>query len=366
MRRMRGEATTWPSDAFAELIERLPLVTYVDGVGSRPRTLYVSPQVEAMLGYPVDAWLDDPDFLFQVLHPDDRDWMRSQRKQRAEDQDTSLEFRVVAKDGRVYRVQSDRVVERDADGVPLHVLGFWFDITERMRLEEELRQALKFEAMGRLAGGVAHDFNNVLLSMRFSAELALQKLERGAAGEAAEAVDEILAVAERASNLTKQLLAFARRQVLTPEILELNGVVADIERMLNRLLAGQVVLDVRRSPFPVHVKIDKGQLEQVIVNLVINARDAMPDGGAVRISVASAGDAAKLTVTDTGSGMDAETIERIFDPFFTTKGGDGTGLGLSTVHGIVTQSDGEIVVRSTPDIGTTFTILLPTAYDQEG
>ncbi|MBV8481108.1 MAG: PAS domain-containing protein [Actinobacteria bacterium] len=353
---MQGEI----GNAFAELVETLPLVTYVDSVDSPPRTLYVSPQIETMLGYPAREWIDDPEFLFRVLHPDDREWMRVQRRQRTEDRDTSLEFRVVAKDGSVYRVQSTRVIERDADGVPVRTLGFWFDITERARLEEELRQALKFEAMGRLAGGVAHDFNNVLLSMRFSSELALQKLERGASSEAAEAVHEILAVAERATNLTKQLLAFARRQVLSPEVLELNDVVSDTERMLERLLAGQVGLEFRRSPFPVHVRIDKGQLEQVIVNLVINARDAMPDGGAVRISVGTDGDAARLVITDTGAGMDAETIERIFDPFFTTKGADGTGLGLSTVHGIVTQSGGHVTVRSTPGIGTTFTILLPT------
>jgi two-component system cell cycle sensor histidine kinase/response regulator CckA len=352
---------------FRELVENLPMVTYVDLPGPVSRTLYVSPQIEEMLGYPAQAWLDDHDLLFKVLHPDDHDRMLVERRGRKEDDDTSLVFRVVSRAGRVYTVQSERVIIRDDAGVPLHILGFWVDITETVRLEEELRQAQKMEAVGRLAGGIAHDFNNLLLAQRGYGELALRRLERGETDLAADDVAEMLVAAERASRLTNQLLAFARRQVLNPEVLDLNAVVSELERMLRRLIGEDISLVARPAAAPVLVRADRGQLEQVIVNLAINARDAMPQGGRLEIAVGvtDGGSSATLEVGDNGIGMDEATVSRIFEPFFTTKDTEGTGLGLATVHGIVNQSGGRISVVSSPGNGATFTIVLPAASAEE-
>ena len=344
-----------------ELVEKLPMVAYVDMLDGR--TLYVSPQVEEMLGYPTEAWLDDPDLLFTVLHPDDVEWVRAERRGHTEEKDSSLVYRVVARSGRVFTVQSERVVVRDDAGAPRYTLGFWADITDRMRIEEELRQAQKLEAVGRLAGGVAHDFNNVLMAQRFSAEIALRQLERGDPATAAAAIAEMLAACESASDLTRQLLAFARRQVLEPEILDLNAVLAGLEQMLRRVIGDDVVLTCRFTRAPLHVSADRSQLEQVVMNLAINARDAMPGGGRLRmgLSVADEGRTAKLTVGDTGIGMDEETASRVFEPFFTTKAANGTGLGLATVHGIVVQTGGRISLRTAPGKGSTFSIVFPTA-----
>ena len=207
-----------PDPLFRELVEKLPMVAYVDTLDGR--TLYVSPQVEEMLEYPAEAWIDDPELLFVVLHPDDVEWVRRERRGHAEEVDSSLVYRVVARSGRMFTVQSERVIVRDDAGVPQYTLGFWVDITERLKIEAELRQAHKLEAVGRLAGGVAHDFNNVLTAQRFSADLALRQLEQGDPAAAADAIAEILVAGERANDLTRQLLAFARRQLLDPEILD--------------------------------------------------------------------------------------------------------------------------------------------------
>ena len=337
------------------------MVAYVDALDGS--TLYVSPQVKDMLGYPVEAWLDDPDLLFKVLHPEDVEWVRAERRGRAEESDISLVFRVLALSGREFTVQSQRVIVRDEAGAPLYALGFWVDVTDRMRIEEELRQAQKLEAVGRLAGGVAHDFNNVLMAQRFTAELALRQLERGDSDAAAAAVMEMLAAGERGKDLTRQLLAFACCQVLEPEILDLNAVLSDLEQMLHRVIGDDVVLACRFTRAPLYVNADRSQIEQVIMNLAINARDAMPGGGRLRmsLSVADEGRTARLSVADTGIGMDEKTAARVFEPFFTTKAANGTGLGLATVHGIVAQTGGRISVRTARGKGATFTVLFPRA-----
>lgn len=244
------------------------------------------------------------------------------------------------------------------------------DITERMQLEQQLQQSQKLEAIGRLAGGVAHDFNNVLqvisgyatsLQERASGELDLDEL------------GEIAAAADRAAALTQQLLAFSRRQVLQPVPLDLNAIVGETERMLARMIGEDVELSVDLDPDLAHVLVDRARMEQVLANLAVNARDAMPRGGRVLISTRNVelnGDAGALglepgeyvclCVTDTGFGMDEQTAARAFDPFFTTKAdGQGTGLGLATVHGIVAQSGGHVRMHSVPDQGTTVSIHLP-------
>jgi signal transduction histidine kinase len=221
--------------------------------------------------------------------------------------------------------------------------------------EEQLRQAHKMEAVGRLAGGVAHDFNNILSVVLGTSAALLEELEPDAPLRAE--IEAIRKAGERAGALTRQLLAFSRQQILAPRVVDLGEIVAGLAPFLRRLLDDDVALAVERAPGPAPVVADTGQLEQVIVNLVINARDAMPDGGVVTIETAVVDREVVLTVADTGQGMDAATRARVFEPFFTTKeNGKGTGLGLSTVYGIVAQSGGHVAVDSAPGAGATFTL----------
>jgi PAS domain S-box-containing protein len=248
------------------------------------------------------------------------------------------------------------------DGQPHGLIAFGTDVTEVRRLEEELRQSQKMEAVGRLAGGIAHDFNNLLTAITGYAELALVKLD--GTPDVREHVFEMKRAGERAADLTRQLLAFSRRQVLQPETLSVNGVVTDLERMLRRLLGAHVEFSTDLDPQLGSTKADPGQLEQVVMNLALNARDAMPGGGRLTVSTRNEeidGNAyVVLEVSDDGHGMDDATLERAVEPFFTTKPpGEGTGLGLSTVYGIVKQSGGELVATSTPGLGTTMRVLLP-------
>ena len=241
--------------------------------------------------------------------------------------------------------------------------------SERHGLEEQLRQAQKMEAVGRLAGGVAHDFNNILTAILSYSQMIQEQL--GADHELLREVGEVEKAALRAAALTRQLLAFSRRQVLTPKVLDLNAVVAEIESMLKRLIGADVELSMLRGDDLWRVKADAGQIEQVLMNLVVNARDAMPEGGKITVQTAnvevgdgreglSPGSYVSFAVIDTGTGMDEKTRAQIFEPFFTTKeSGRGTGLGLSTVHGIVKQSGGAIAVESATGQGSTFTVYLP-------
>ena len=281
---------------------------------------------------------------------------------------TVTERSLLRKDGTVIVVESN--ARRLPDG---RLLGAVRDITERKRLEEQLRQAQKMEAVGRLAGGVAHDFNNVLTAIFGYADLMAEEVPPSSA--ARQDLDEIRKAAQRATALTGQLLAFSRQQVLAPVVLSMNDLVGDVDKMLRRLLGEDVDLRVSLASNAGNVRADPGQLQQVIMNLVVNARDAMPTGGKLLIETADAelteqyaelhqpvipGQYVMLAVSDTGVGMDAQTRARIFEPFFTTKEkSKGTGLGLSTVYGIVKQSGGYIWVYSEAGHGTTFKVYLP-------
>jgi two-component system, cell cycle sensor histidine kinase and response regulator CckA len=241
------------------------------------------------------------------------------------------------------------------------------------RLTDQLRQAQKMEAVGRLAGGVAHDFNNLLTIILGYSEVSLAQLRPG--DPLREVFEEIRKAAGRASDLTRQLLAFSRKQVLSPVVLDLNGLLADIERMLRRLIGEDIDLAINVAPRLWPVRADPGQIEQVLMNLVINARDAMPQGGKLTITTADvelddnyctmhadarAGQYALLAVSDNGAGIDKQTLAHIFEPFFTTKGPEkGTGLGLATVYGIVKQSGGHVAVYSEPGCGSCFKVYLP-------
>jgi PAS domain S-box-containing protein len=247
------------------------------------------------------------------------------------------------------------------------------DISERKQLEGQLSHAMKMEAVGRLAGGIAHDFNNILTAIKTYSQLLRDSLPP----EDPRTIDarEIQKSADRATALTRQLLAFSRKQLLQPRVLDLNDTVAEMERMLVRLIGEDIELMIRLASESCWVRADPGQLEQVLMNLAINARDAMPDGGVLIIQTDNVmrtghelddgldlapGSYVTLAVRDTGVGMSAETLTHVFEPFFTTKGvGHGTGLGLATVYGIVKQSDGDVAVRSTPGRGTSVDICLP-------
>jgi CheY-like chemotaxis protein len=247
------------------------------------------------------------------------------------------------------------------DGEYVGALGIVSDMTERHLLEKQLHQSQKLEALGRFAGGIAHDFNNLLLALRGYGELALRRIERGDT-DVSDDIAELLAATDRAASLTQQLLAFGRRQPLHPEVVDLCEVVADMDRLLRCLVGDQVEFVTSCHSGPALVEVDRSQIEQVIANLAVNARDAMPESGRLELGIAITDDGqAVLSVADTGSGMDDETATHIFEPFFTTKGDKGSGLGLATVHGIVAQSGGHISVVTAVGVGSTFRIVLPLA-----
>jgi two-component system cell cycle sensor histidine kinase/response regulator CckA len=288
----------------------------------------------------------------------------------AEHDATTYEHELIAKDGHRIRVEvASRLVKREGQAVGIEAICR--DISERKQLEEQLRQSQRLEAVGQLAGGIAHDFNNLLTVIIGYTETLRNR--NGNVGQAELA--QIADAANRAAALTRQLLAFSRRQVLQPEVIDLNEIVSGLSPMLTRLIGEHVQLVVCLDDHLDPVLADPGQIEQVLMNLVINARDAMPDGGQLTIETttttldqtyaethqdASPGPHTMLAVTDTGSGMDADTLKRVFEPFFTTKAPDkGTGLGLATVHGIVKQSGGNIWAYSEPEQGTTFKVYLP-------
>lgn len=310
-----------------------------------------------------------------ISHPDDVAESLSQREllKAGKISHFQIEKRYRHKDGRIVWGMANVSLIRDANGQPLQYVGQVQDITDRKHLEEQYRQAQKMEAIGTLAGGVAHDFNNLLTVIVGYSEVYLGTLRPG--DPLRMPLTEIKKAGDRATGLTRQLLAFSRKQVLQPAVLDLNTILADMAKMLNRLIGEDIALTILPSPDLWRVKADPGQMEQVMMNIVINARDAMPLGGKLLLETKNvvidegylqthtqllAGQYVLLAITDTGTGMDAATKARIFEPFFTTKGPTkGTGLGLATVYGIVKQSGGQIEVYSEVGQGTTFKIYLP-------
>jgi two-component system cell cycle sensor histidine kinase/response regulator CckA len=347
--------------------------------GATGRYVFVNETFARMILRTLDEVLNtDPyEISVQSTHPDDRLLSRQAMEPIAKGQaDTHrYEKRMLRSDGTSFWVAVDMLATRDAEGRLAYLTLYFTDIhaqrtaaRAREELEDQLRHAQKVEALGRLAGGVAHDFNNRLTVIMSYAELLLKQMPETNPLRAY--AEQVLVSAVRASDLTRRLLAYGRRQVLNPQVFDLNGVVDRMRHLLERLVGDDVrlltTLDAARP-----ILADPGQIEQVILNLAINARDAMPKGGELRLetrdataapatSTLPASEYVELTVRDTGTGVPDEMLPRIFDPFFTTKEpGRGTGLGLSTVQGIVLQSGGSISVESSVGAGTAFTIVLP-------
>ena len=378
--RRAGEERLRESEArFRRLVERAPLGSFLNDAGGT--TIYCNPRLAVIFGQPVEeilagGWRD-------AVHPDEQErlFASCEALLRSEDDEMRYEYRIIRPDGVVRDLVVEQVRLRTPDGATDGFIGVIDDVTERRALEEQLRQSQKLEAVGQLAGGVAHDFNNLLTVIGNYAQFLMPELPPQTRGRAD--LEELLNATRRASALTRQLLTFGRKQLSTPRVLDPNDVIRGVEEMVRRLIGTHISLVDDLDPGVGRVLVDPGQLEQVLVNLALNARDAMPAGGlltvetaAVRLTardllrhtvdgpiaplVGTPGDHVVIRVTDTGVGMDEATKGRVFEPFFTTKEhGLGTGLGLATVYGIVAQSGGRLCLRSAPGRGTTVEVYLP-------
>ncbi len=366
--RFEAEAALLRSrEAYRTLVESLEDVVYA--VDAEGRISYLSPSI-VRYGYSVDELLGEP--LAELVVAEDRGRLRALLEARRGDGDPAAELRIVDATGSIHHVRAS--CRASTEGLPQRVsIGILHDVTAERRAEAQLSAAQRLDSIGRLAGGIAHDFNNLLSVVLSHASFALDM------GEPVEPVrrdvEEIVAAAERAAELTRQLLAFGRKQVLRPEELDLNALIQSQGRAWSRLLGDGIELELRLDERLGRVRLDPGQVEQVLLNLVVNARDAMPGGGrlivesrdvdvdadfAARHLGVPPGPFVCVAVSDDGQGMDAATRARIFEPFFTTKRpGQGTGLGLATAFGIVKQSGGSIWCYSEPGRGTAFKLYFP-------
>ncbi len=369
LRRSTEEALRRSEERFRRLVETADIVPW-EADSATTRITYVGPQAETLLGHPVEVWHEEG-FWIRHVHPEDREHALRSLAEAAEGggRSTTFEYRMVHRDGQEVWVRD--LVTSEVEGGRVVLRGFRFDVTERRRLEQELLQAGKLEAVGRLAGGIAHDFNNIVTAILGYTDLIGTALPPDSELQAE--VREVRRAAGHAADLTQDLLAFARKQVIRPEDVELDGQLDSLRRMLTRLIGEDVQIDVRTGASGAVVRVDPGRLEQAVMNLALNARDAMPRGGVLTLSTevvrvdaerpgsdGVAGEYVVLSVEDTGVGMEPETLDRVFEPFFTTKKkGKGTGLGLSSAYGVVKQAGGFIDVDSVPGRGSRFSVHLP-------
>jgi two-component system cell cycle sensor histidine kinase/response regulator CckA len=369
-RKKTEEALRRSETNFRSVIEDAPYGIYRASITGR--FLQVNPALRKMLGYEAEKTLLEQDLATDIFRHGGEYHRLAELLARTEEiKDLEMEWK--KQDGSSITVRCSGRRINDESGAPAYFEVFAEDVSEKRVLEKQLRMAQKMEAIGRLSGGIAHDFNNLLgVIIGYS-----RVLKKALSPESVlfEHATEIEKAGQRAASLTKQLLAFSRQQILTPAVLNLNTLVSDMEKMLPRLLGEDVEVSLALEPELGSVKADQSQVEQVILNLAVNARDAMPSGGKLKVHTANveidqaytrnhpgskAGSYVLLSVTDSGAGMDAGTLAQIFEPFFTTKErGKGTGLGLATVYGIVKQSNGYIWVDSAPGKGSSFEIYLP-------
>jgi PAS domain S-box-containing protein len=361
---------------LAHLLHSSPAVIYSCEPADLSRITFVSENLESQLGYKMDQVLGNADFFAGHLHPEDAHFLTSRAEVLTTGQ-ASYEYRLFAPDGTYHWIHDEVRLARDSEERPVELIGSWLDVTDRRRIEERLGHSSRMEAVGLLAGGIAHDFNNLLTAIGGYAELVQVGLAEDAPTR--DHMAEIRRAVDRAAGLTGQLLAFSRKQVLKPRVISLNDVIRSMEEMLRRLIGENIEFSTDLAPDLGVVRADPGQIEQVCMNLIVNARDAMPQGGRLIVQTtnleitpqasgmfedAPPGSYAALSISDTGQGIEDEFIPHLFEPFFTTKGDKGTGLGLATVYGIVGQSGGRVTVESTVGRGTTFVVLLPSVQDE--
>ncbi|MBA3499571.1 MAG: ATP-binding protein [Myxococcota bacterium] len=341
-------------ERFAQLASAISEVFWMTNV-EKTEVLYVSPAYERIWGMSASKLYAEPHTWLEGIHPSDRERVAAAWTSSGV---FNIEYRVTRPDGSVRWIHDKASQVCDNDGKLIALAGIAEDVTERRELEEQLRQTQKLESMGLFAGGVAHDFNNLLGVITANANMISEGLPEGHADR--ELVDEIDAAVMRAAALTRQLLAFSRKQVTEPVVLDINRSVADTSKMLRRLVGEDIVVQTSLDPDLLRVRFDQSSLVQVLMNLAVNARDAMPQGGTLTISTRNTNNKIELSVSDTGCGMSREVLTRVFEPFFTTKElGKGTGLGLPVVHGIVQQAGGTIEIESEVGAGTAFRIKLP-------
>jgi PAS domain S-box-containing protein len=372
-------------ETLSEVTRRLQLATASAHLGIwdwdiRNGRLIWDDQMRELYGIAPEAELGGIEGWKKLLHPDELE-MVSEAVAAAlrGEREYALEHRIVRPDGSLKHIKANGLVIRDAESKAVRMIGLNQDISGQKILEEQLRQAQKMEAVGQFAGGIAHDFNNILTAIVGFASLAQMKMPEGDPQRFN--IDQVLAAADRAAGLTQSLLTFSRKQVLTLRPVSLNDIIKKVDKFLGRIIGEDIKLQLVFKADDIIVNADSGQIEQVLLNLATNVRDAMPQGGIFTIvtemvdideeyvdfyGYGTPGAYARLVVSDSGIGMDAETRKRIFDPFFTTKEvGKGTGLGLSIVYGIVKQHNGFINVYSEPGRGTTFSIYLPLAKGEQ-
>ena len=365
---------------YRNIVESLPAIIYLTELDPPYSPKYVSPNVEK-LGYTLEEWFNLPDIWMQILHQEDRERViRTVEVAMNQNLETDIEYSIVARDGTVFWVHDKGHFVFDEKGEKTGWQGVMLDISATKELEKQLRLAQKLESVGMLTGGIAHDFNNMLTAINGYSDLTLRQLKKD--DPLRPNIEEIKKAGLRSADLTHQLLAFSRQQLLEPIVTNLNEIIVDTTKMLQRLIGEDIQLTTSLSSQIGQTVVDPGQFSQIVMNLAVNARDAMPQGGKLTIETANVfidddytrqhvgflpGAYVMLAVSDNGMGMNDKIKQQIFEPFFTTKElGRGTGLGLATVYGIVKQSGGNIEVYSEQGIGTTFKIYLPRVNEKVG
>jgi len=373
-RKMTEEALRESEENFRLVTQNIPVVVYSALPDEHSTNTFVSGRVEELTGYAGNEFLENPTLFNELIHEDDREWTWKKIEEHRRERTTlDLEYRILTKNREIKWIRDKAVPLLDEDGEILRIDGFMEDVTEKKILEEQLRESQKMEAIGRFAGGIAHDFNNMMTAVIGFSDYLLSSRKDDKA--LTSIVEQIKTAGERAASLTQQLLTFSRRERSEFKDLDLNRLIADMEPILNQLIGEDIKLEIALSKKSSIIAADYSQVEQIIMNLAVNSRDAMPNGGRLSIKTANIkldekyckdrtdiqpGRYVMLSIADTGCGMDEETRVQIYEPFFTTKEvGKGTGLGLAIVYGIVKQSRGHILCSTVPDKGTTFELYLP-------